>query len=153
MSNFIINEASDDENNEDDEGNFIQTESDNEFIDDSISDFNEDRSFYNFTNVEKSYDETMQECLENFDFNNVEARNYVDDDLSEDVDEFENFEKKIEKFVKTLFFPAKQSDDSFLFAVLYAIRYHLTDELCEVPDDFFKIGFENFKLRKSVLYY
>ena len=50
MSEFIINEADDDENDEDDEGNFFQTESDNEFIDDSGS-FNEDRSFYNLTNI------------------------------------------------------------------------------------------------------
>ena len=136
MSDFILNEADDDENDEDDENDFIETESDNEFIDDS-SNVNEDRSFYNLTNVEKSYDETMQECLEDFDFNNIEAENYVNDELSDDVDEFENFEKKIEKFVKTLFFPIEQSEDSFLFAVLYAIRYHLTEELNEVPDDFF----------------
>ena len=138
MSNFIINEASDDENNEDDEGNFFQTESDNEFIDDSSS-FNDDQSFYNLTNVERSYNETMQECVENFDFNNFEARNYVNnDDEYNEIDEFENFERKIDKFIKTLFFPIKQSEDSFLFAVLYAVRYHLTEELSEVDEDFFQ---------------
>ena len=140
MSDFILTEADDDEDDvyysDDDEGNFIQTESDNEFIDDKTV-FDEDTSFYNFTNVQKSYDETMQECVENFDFNS-EANNYVcDDDLSESIDEFDNFENKIDKFIKTLYFPTVQNENSFLYAVLYAIRYHLTEELNEVSDEFF----------------
>ena len=138
MSDFILREADHDEDDEidNDEGNYVMTESDNEFIDDETEFDQNPSSYYNLTNVEKSYDDTMNECLENFNFNQ-EANNYISDDLPGDIDEFDNFENKIDKFVKELYFPGEQNENSFLFAVLYAIRYYLTEQLDKVEDDFF----------------
>ena len=138
MSDFILREADHDEDDEidNDEGNYVMTESDNEFIDDETEFDQNPFSYYNLTNVEKSYDDTMNECLENFNFNQ-EANNYISDDLPGDIDEFDNFENKIDKFVKELYFPGEQNENSFLFAVLYAIRYYLTEQLDKVEDDFF----------------
>ena len=138
MSDFILREVDHDEDDEidNDEGNYVMTESDNEFIDDETEFDQNPSSYYNLTNVEKSYDDTMNECLENFNFNQ-EANNYISNDLPGDIDEFDNFENKIDKFVKELYFPGEQNENSFLFAVLYAIRYYLTEQLDKVEDDFF----------------
>ena len=137
MSDFILREADDEDIDiNEDEGNFIRTESDDEFIDDETEFDQDPSSYYNFTNVVESYDNAMQECVENFNFNQ-EANNYVSDDLPGEVDEFDHFENKIDKFVKGLYFPGEQNENSFLFAVLYAVRYYLTEQLDKVEDDFF----------------
>ena len=108
MSDFILREADDDDNDEidNDEGNYVITESDNEFIDDETEFDQNPSSYYNLRNVEESYDNAMEECLENFNFNQ-EANNYISDDLPGDIDEFDNFENKIDKFVKGLYFPGE----------------------------------------------
>ena len=89
MSDFILRYADDDDDADDkiddDEGNYVMTESDNEFIDDETEFDQNPSSYYNLTNVEETYDNAMEECLENFNFNQ-EANNYISDDLPGDID-------------------------------------------------------------------
>ena len=138
MSDFIITEAIDEdqvenEEKEEDEGNSFY---DNEFIDDE-SQF-EDQNFsdyYGFTNVQRSYDDAIQDSLSDFDFAQ-EASNYNFDDNEENFDEFQDFETKIKKFKKNLFFPHElQNENSFLYSILYAVRYHFTKKFDTVDDD------------------
>ena len=138
MSDFIITEAIDEdqvenEEKEEDEGNSFY---DNEFIDDE-SQF-EDQNFsdyYGFTNVQRSYDDAIQDSLSDFDFSQ-EASNYNFDDNEENFDEFQDFETKIKKFKKNLFFPHElQNENSFLCSILYAVRYHFTKKFDTVDDD------------------
>ena len=140
MSDFILREAYDeDEYEEDGEGNdFITTISDEEFIDDETQYEDQNASdYYGFTNVVKAYEEAIEDSVSDFNFDQ-EANNYNIDELSEErIDEFKDFEEKIEKFKKNLFFPKNQDDNSFFYSILYAIRYHLTEQLDQVSEEYF----------------
>ena len=130
MSDFLITEAVDeDEKQEDDEGNFISTLSDDEFIDDDSQIDQNESDYYGFTNVMREYDDAINDSLTDFD-HNQEASNYVNDDENDDdeiIDVFKDFKSKVEKFKKSLFCPqGLKNDDSFFYSILYAIRYHLT---------------------------
>ena len=141
MSDFLLTEAIDEDEYEDErEGNdFITTISDEEFIDDESQFENQNASdYYGLTNIERSYDEAIQDSLSDFNFDQ-EANNYNFDDLSEEkIDEFKDFNERIDKFKKNLFFPKNNQDEnSFFYAILHAIRYHLTEKLDEVSDEYF----------------
>ena len=151
MSDFLVTEAIDEdeienEEEEENEGNyFTSTLSDEEFIDDE-SQFEDQNvsDYYGFTNIERSYDDAIQDSLTDFDFNQ-EVNNYNfddddddddDDNLKETVDNFKDFEARVLKFKKTLFCPHElQNEDSFFYSILYAVRYHFTKKYDKVKDD------------------
>ena len=141
MSDFILREAVDEDNEEDNEegNNFVSTLSDDEFIDDRTEFLDQNpSSYYGLRNVIESYDDIMEDCVSKFNFDQ-EPHNYVNDEnLSEEVfDDFNNFEEKIEKFKKSLVFTKEQDENSFFYSILYAIRYHLTGKLDLVSEDYF----------------
>ena len=152
MSDFLLTEAVDEDDNEieNNEGNFVSTLSDEEFIDDESQFENQHESdYYGLTNIERSYDDAIQDSLSDFNFNQ-EANNYISDDLYEEkIDEFKDFEERIEKFKRTLFFPKEDQDEnSFFYALLYAIRYHLTEKLDKVSDEYFMM--DDFKIFEKI---
>ena len=118
MSDFLLTEAVDEDDNEieNNEGNFVSTLSDEEFIDDESQFENQHESdYYGLTNIERSYDDAIQDSLSDFNFNQ-EANNYISDDLYEEkIDEFKDFEERIEKFKRTLFFPKEDQDENSFF--------------------------------------
>ena len=71
-----------------------ERESDKEFIDDtnyeeSVSDY------YGFTNVSRSYEDAMQDALENFDWDQ-EPENYTDEPaVSVSINEFKNSNERV----------------------------------------------------------
>ena len=142
MSDFILREAADEDQEEEEEereSNDFVTVSDEEFLDDETEFEDQNPSnYYGFTDVVKAYDDAMQDCLSDFNFDQ-EANNYNVDELPEErIDEFDNFNEKIRKFKKNLFFPkSNQDENSFFYSILYALRYHLTEELDQVSDDYF----------------
>ena len=142
MSDFILREAIDeDEYEEEREGgnDFITSISDEEFLDDETEFEDQNPSdYYGFTNVVTAYEDAIQDSLSDFNFDQ-EANNYNIDELSEEkIDEFKDFNEKIEKFKKHLFFPKNNQDEnSFFYSILYAIRYHLTEKLDQVSDEYF----------------
>ena len=142
MSDFILREAIDEGEYEEgkEEGNdFIFTMSDEEFLDDETEFEDQNPSnYYCFTNVVTAYEEAIQDSVSDFNFDQ-EANNYnIDESFEEEIDEFKDFNEKIQKFKKNLFFPKNNQDEnSFLYSILYAIRYHLTEELDQVSDDYF----------------
>ena len=141
MSDFILREAieEDDYEEEEREGNDFVTVSDEEFIDDETEFEDQNPSnYYGFTNICKAYEDAMQDSLSDFNFDQ-EPNNYVDELPEERVDEFDNYNEKLAKFRKNLFFPRRSQDkDSFFYSILYAIRYHLTEKLDQVSDDYFR---------------
>ena len=144
MSDFILREAVDEDNEEDNEegNNFVSTLSDDEFIDDRTEFMDQNpSSYYGLRNVIESYDDIMEDCISEFNFDQ-EPHNYVNDEnLSEEVfDDFNNFEEKIERFKKSLVFPKEQDENSFFYSILYAIRYHLTEKLDLVSEDYFTLN-------------
>ena len=154
MSDFIITEAIEEEEEIEEEGNnFVKTKSDDEFIDDE-TEFDDQNSsdYYGFTNVERSYDDAIKDSLEDFDFNQ-EASNCNDDDEIDDgdfndkIDDFNDFELRVRKFKESLFCPQDlENEDSFFYSILYSIRYHFTKKFDSVSDDEIKndIGSEMF---------
>ena len=141
MTDFLITEAieEDEIENEEDEGNnFISTLSDEEFIDDD-SQFDDQNvsDYYALTNIERTYDDAIQDSLAGFDFSQ-DASNYNDDydDENEKIDDFNDFQSRITKFKKTLLCPHElQNKNSFFYSILYAVRYHLTKKFDSVTND------------------
>ena len=141
MTDFLITEAieEDEIENEEDEGNnFISTLSDEEFIDDD-SQFDDQNvsDYYALTNIERTYDDAIQDSLAGFDFSQ-DASNYNDDydDENEKIDDFNDFQSRITKFKKTLLCPHElQNENSFFYSILYAVRYHLTKKFDSVTND------------------
>ena len=101
MTDFLLTEAIDEDqqDNEEEEGNNISTLSDEEFIDDSHFEDQNESDYYGFTNVMREYDDAIQDSLTDFDYNQ-EASNYVTENNDDDerIDEFKDFESKVEKF-------------------------------------------------------
>ena len=151
MGDFLITEAIDEDEiqNEDEGNNFVSTLSDEEFIDDDSQFEDQNASnYYGLTNVERSYDDAIQDSIASFDFSQ-EASNYNDDDYDENekIDIFKDFQSRITKFKKTLMCPQElQNENSFFYSILYAVRYHLTKKFDTVTDDEIKndIGFKIF---------
>ena len=144
MADFLLSEAVEEDpttnDDDEDEGNNNITLSDEEFIDDSNIDEQNASDYYGFTNVMREYDNTIQDSLEDFDYNQ-EASNYNSEisDLPR-IDEFKDFESRVEKFKKTLINPqGLNNENSFFYSILYAIRYHLTKKSDTVDDEQIKV--------------
>ena len=141
MTDFLLTEAVDEDlapaADNDDEGNIVNmTLSDEEFIDDSVTEESV-TDYYGFTNVSRDYTEAVEDSFSDFD-HNQEANNYcVEDDLYDlKIDDFKDYKSRIEKFTKTLLNPQGFSNkDSFFYSILFAIRYRLTDKFDIVDND------------------
>ena len=143
MTDFLLTEAIDEDqqDNEEEEGNNISTLSDEEFIDDSHFEDQNESDYYGFTNVMREYDDAIQDSLTDFDYNQ-EASNYVTENNDDDerIDEFKDFESKVEKFKKNLFFPqGLKNENYFFYSILYAVRYHLTKKINTAADEQIKV--------------
>ena len=135
MAEFLVTEAIDvdtanDNNNEDNID--TATVSDDEFIDDQP--LNENNDFYPyFTNVSRSYDDAMQDS-KNVD--DLEARNYFDNDEEEEDEINDLFEAKVKLFKESLINPqGLENPDSFFYSILYAIRYKLTEKKDSIDEE------------------
>ena len=73
MADFLLSEAVEEDpttnDDDEDEGNNNITLSDEEFIDNSNIDEQNASDYYGFTNVMREYDDTIQDSLEDFDYN------------------------------------------------------------------------------------
>ena len=146
MSDYLLTEAIDEDENEieNGEGNdFVSTLSDDEFIDDESQFENNASDYYGLVNIERSYDDAMQDSISEINFDN-EANNYDfdddDDNFDEEkVDNFKDFSERLNKFKENLYFPKEiQDENSFFYSILYAVKYYLTEELNKVSDDYFE---------------
>lgn len=142
MSDFIDSEALDiDSGNQGEvEGEFVATVSDEEFIDDS------EQAEECLVNVTRNYDDVIQEnMLEIENSSDLEARHYFDSDEEEPTwHEFSNYKTKVKLFKESLISPhGIENLDSFFYAILFAIRHHLTQKVDFVEDDNLKqdVGF------------
>ena len=141
MTDFLISEAIDegqeDIEEEDHEGNI--TLSDEEFIDDSPIEQSQ-TDYYGFSNVNREYDDAIRYSFVDLD-ESQEANNFanheIDDDDNEDkIDNFKNFESKLEEFKKSLIFShGLKNSDSLFYALLYGLRHHLTKKIDAVDDE------------------
>ena len=136
MSDFLLTEAIDEDEDEiENEGNdFNSTLSDEEFIDDETQFENNPSDYYGLVNIERSYDDAMQDSISEIDFNQ-EANNFVSDNDENDfnetkIDNFKDFNERLDKFKKNLYFINEvQDENSFFYAILYGIKYYLKKDL------------------------
>ena len=170
MTDFIAFEATAvDENQEnvvvgnvdDEEEEVSDIDSLDSFIDDGSCNITSNRSFYHqLENVDNSIDNILKEEyekslveIENFD----DFLNFCESSKKElgEVDEFKESEKRLEKFDETLFPTSDETVNTFPNAVLYAVRFAVTqkidvcsdDELKEAKEKFFeKIDRDKFEL-------
>ena len=144
MTDFLISEAIDEdqediEEEEDHEGNI--TLSDEEFIDDSPIEQSQS-NYYGFINVSRDYDDAIRDSFVDLD-ESQEANNFVNHEIDDDdyddedkIDNFKNFESKVEQFKKPLIFPhGLKNSDSLFYALLYGLRHHLTKKIDAVDDE------------------
>ena len=145
MSDFLITEAIDEDENqnekeeEEDQGKNL-TLSDEEFIDDE-SQFDDQNAsdYYGFTNIERFYDDAVNDSICDFDFSQ-EASNYNfsedDDDEDDNIDIFKKFTERVEDFKKSLLCPHElENENSFFYSILYAVRFNITKKYDKVDDD------------------
>ena len=136
MADFINFEADDEDMYNECERfereNENEDEHDREFIDDrqydeSVSDY------YAFENVIRSYEESMEDAVENFDYT-LEPENYCEDCAA--FDNFDSFECRTNKFTSSLCNPQRvDNPDSFFYSILYALRYEITNKSDTCEDD------------------
>ena len=104
-----------------------ERECDREFIDDTEYDESV-TDHYGFINVTRSYEDAMQDALENID-PDQEAENYCEESTNNAIDEFNNSQRRIDKFKASLVNPQDvDNPDSFLYAILYALRYKQSEK-------------------------
>ena len=138
---FLISEA-DEENasvQEEEDRDITPTVSDNEFIDDADFDDILAADYAAFENVTRHYNDSINDALSDFDYEQ-EPNNYCNDDDETElpINEFENYKEKIESFKKTLVNPQGENNlDSFFYSILYAIRFYLNEksDSCENDDE------------------
>ena len=138
---FLISEA-DEENasvQEEEDRDITPTVSDNEFIDDADFDDILAADYAAFENVTRHYNDSINDALSDFDYEQ-ELNNYCNDDDETElpINEFENYKEKIESFKKTLVNPQGENNlDSFFYSILYAIRFYLNEksDSCENDDE------------------
>ena len=107
MAEFIVTEAADvdlincSSRHSEGEGEDLPTVSDSEFIDDSEQ--SQQSEYPYFTNVTRTYNDTMPDNIENLE--DLDARHYFDsdDDGEDDLHDFLNFEAKAQLFRKSRF--------------------------------------------------
>ena len=129
MSDFLFSEAVDEDASlvNDSGEDEIETVSNNDFIDDTdIEESVEDH--YAFTNVDRNYDDAVNDSFSNFDFDQ-EPNNYCNESEISNlpVVEFKDYKIKIDEVVDTLINPhSLNNKDSFFYSILYTVRYCLT---------------------------
>ena len=133
MSDFIDSEAQvvNSGNDNEVEGEFVATVSDEEFIDDS-------EQFDCLTNVTRNYNDVIQEnMLEIENGSDLEARHYFDSDEDEPTwHEFSNSKAKVKLFKESLISPhGIENLDSFFYSILYAIRHQFTQKVDFLQDE------------------
>ena len=106
-----------------------------DFIDDAEYDESVE-NYCAFDNVSRDYNDAINDSLSGFDFPQQATNYYSDDDEIEEVvtDNFKDLKKKVDKFKKPLVNPhGDNNPDSFFFAILYTIRFQLTEKtnVCE----------------------
>ena len=138
MAEFVLSKA-EVENSVCDDMNIVseEREIDREFIDDAEYDKNVE-NYWEFDNVSRDYDDTINDSLSGFDFSQ-EATNYCSDNEIEEVvvDNFKDSKKNVDLFKKALVSPYRDDNlDSWFFAILYAIRFQITRKTnaCENED-------------------
>ena len=120
MSDFLLTEAIDEDEDEiENEGNdFVSTLSDEEFIDDESQFENNASDYYGLVNIERSYDDAMQDSISEINFDQ-EANNFVSDDENEEneekIDNFKDFNERLDKFKKNLYFINEIQDENSFF--------------------------------------
>ena len=105
------------------------------FIDDNTEIENDRTCYYAFENATKSVDETLakefNESMQEIDEMN-EISNFCETSEDEnEVDDFKEVEKRIEKFEETLY-PSrdeKSENNSFVYAILFALRFNVSDKI------------------------
>ena len=114
-----------------------------DFIDDT--EYNESvENYYAFENVFKEYDDAIGDSFAGFDFSQEPSNYYSDDEICNEVTDFKDSKKQVEEFNKTLINPqGDENVDSFFYAILYAIRYNLTEKFdpCENDNEFKTISY------------
>ena len=144
MTDFLISEAIDEdqgdiEEEENHEGNI--TFSDEEFIDDSPIEQSQS-DYYGFINVSRDYDDAIRDSFVDLD-ESQETNNFVNHEIDDNdyddenkIDNFKNFESKVEEFKKSLIFPhGLKNSDSLFYALLYRLRHHLNKKIDAVDDE------------------
>ena len=116
------------------EGEDVATVSDNEFIDDSEQVVDQSEYPY-FTNVTRTYNDTLTDNIENLE--DLDARHYFDsDDDEDDLHDFSSFPTKVKLFCNSLICPhGLENPDSFFYAILYAIRHKFTEKVDFLNDE------------------
>ena len=147
MADFIDTEALDVDsgNGNEEQGEFVATVSDEEFIDDDDS-FNDEN--YKLTNVTRNYNDVIDQrtaFIEN-NMSYFDARHYFESDEEEPSwHDFSNFKTKVKLFKESLISPhGIENPDSFFYAILYAIRHKFTqkvDFVCNEDDLKQDVGF------------
>ena len=134
MSDFVNFEAVDDSNVDeihDAEQILAESVSDVEFIDDENVYDENITDYYAFTNVSRNLDDAMQDSFIAFDYSQ-EVNNYFPEDNDPNnaiIVEFKDSAKKVDDFESTLLIPHDfENIDSFYYALLYVIRYHVENK-------------------------
>ena len=132
MYQFVCFEAAEDNDyvsleNESCEGETM-SDTDVDFIDDT--EYNESvENFYAFENVSREYDVAIGDFFVGFDFSQEPSDYCSDNEICNEVIEFKDSKKKVKEFDKTLINPqGDENVDSLFYAILYAIRYTLTEK-------------------------
>ena len=138
-------EVSDTENTaKDGEGEICSNDSLNFFINDSSDDDekgNEESFYRKFDNMKTSVDEILKQEYDKSiqDIDDIDLSNLCETSEEEnEVDQFKESEKRVEKFTETLFPISKtdQNSNSLINAILFNIRYILekNTDVCNVDD-------------------
>ena len=118
MSDFAHFEAIDEDGEEcmiDECEKVEERESDREFIDDT--DYSESvTDYYGFANVSRPYEETTEDALEDFCWDQ-EPENYWEEPTNSAIDEFNNSEIRVDRFKSSLAnLQGADNSDSFFIA-------------------------------------
>ena len=139
MAEFIETEALDVDLGshvaESDNGEYVSTVSDEEFIDDNSEQSNQSEYF---ANVTRNYSDVVEQHMRDIEnCTDLEARHYFDSDEAETTwHDFSNFEGKVKLFKKSLNLPhGIENPDSFFYSILYAIRHNFTEKVDFLQDE------------------
>ena len=138
-------EVSDTENaTKDDEDEVCSDDSLNSFVNDSSDDDqkgNEESFYRKFANMKTSVDEILKQEYDRSiqDVDDIDILNWSETSEEEnEVDQFKESEKRVEKFTETLFPISKtdQNSNSLTSAILFNIRYILENktDVCNADD-------------------
>ena len=135
------------------------TQSDQEFIDSTNNFQDQERSNYRLLNITRDLQEATNNHSMYSDNECSDPENFVPDCVEEiecEFDNFNNFEKRIQKFEEDLQIFQKDSDDSIFNAILYSICYTLLNnkdefEFCQNNDKFLQVSGEHFLNKLQLL--